>query len=208
MIYLWMLGLTSLLMAPLLLVFGRKDARNRREAAMALHRAQLEELARDLADGRIAPAEHQAARLEVERRLLAADSLREQPWNGNARFLLWATMLAVPVMAFALYLPGSTPSIPSEPHTQWLAQQQALSTQRALLIAKIRIRLANEDPNSADASQGQAYLAEFLAEQAGAITPEALALFQQSLAHAPPDASWRLLDEQRITQAAGNATQN
>jgi cytochrome c-type biogenesis protein CcmH len=208
MIYLWMLGLTVLLMAPLLMVFGRKDTRNRREAALSLHRAQLEELARDLTDARIAPAEYKAAKLEVERRLLAADTLREAPWNGNARFLLWATVLAVPVMAFALYLPGSTPTIPSEPHGKWLAEQQALNAQRAALITKIRARLASEDPNSADASQGKAYLGEFLAEQAGTITPEALSLFQQSLAHAPPDADWRGLDEERITQATGKSTQN
>ena len=63
------------------------------------------------------------------------------------------------------------------------------------------------DPNSADASQGQAYLAEALSEQAGAITPEALALFQQSLANAPEDASWRPLDEQRIGQAQAAASQ-
>ena len=203
MIYLWMIGLAILLMVPLALVFiGGSSTRNRREAALALHKAQLEELARDLTDGRIAAPEYNAAKLEVERRLLAADGFSERAMDGNARLLLIATVIAVPVMAFALYLPGSTPNIPSEPHAKWLVQQQAIDARLAGIIAAIRARLANEDPNSVDASQGQAYLAEALAEQAGAITPEALALFKQSLAHAPADASWRPLDEQRIAQAA------
>ena len=202
MIYLWMLGLAILLMAPLALAFtGGPGTRNRRDAALALHKAQLEELARDLTDGRIAASEYNAAKLEVERRLLAADSFTERAMDGNARFLLIVTALAVPVMAFALYLPGSTPNIPSEPHARWLVQQQAIDARLAGLVAAIRARLTNEDPNSLDASQGQAYLAEALAEQAGTVTPEALALFRQSLAHAPADASWRRLDEQRIAQA-------
>jgi cytochrome c-type biogenesis protein CcmH len=203
MIYLWMLGLAILLMVPLAMAFiGGNSARNRRDTAIALHKAQLEELARDLTDGRIAAPEYNAAKLEVERRLLAADGFAERALDGNARFLLIATVLAVPVMAFALYLPGSTPNVPSEPHARWMVQEQVVGARLTALIAALRTRLANEDPNSVDASQGQAYLAEALAEQAGAVTPEALGLFKQSLAHAPVDASWRPLDEQRIAQAA------
>jgi cytochrome c-type biogenesis protein CcmH len=205
MIYLWMLGLALLLMLPLSWVFlsGRR-LRNRREAALAMHRAQLAELMRDLADGRIATSEYNAARLEVERRLLAADGFAEPNWDGNARFLLIATVLAVPIMAFALYLPGSTPNVPSEPHAQWLVQQQEADARLTGFIVAIRMRLATQDPNSVDASQGEAYLAEALSEEAGAVTPEALSYFKQSLANAPASASWRLLDEQRIAQADNN----
>ena len=39
---------------------------------LTLYRGQLDELARDLAAGRLAPADHAAARLEIERRLLGA----------------------------------------------------------------------------------------------------------------------------------------
>jgi len=204
MIYVWMLGLALLLMLPLGLVFRGSSARNRREAALALHRAQLEELKRDLADGRIAPAEYNAARLEVERRLLAADGFAEQTWDGNARFLLAATVIAVPIMAFALYLPGSTPFVPSEPHAQWVIKEQEQNAQLIGFITAIRMRLATEDPDSVDASQGEAYLAEALSEQAGGITPEALSYFRQSLANAPANASWRPLDERRIAEASQN----
>jgi cytochrome c-type biogenesis protein CcmH len=202
MIFAYMLILALLLTAPLLFAFRGGAARGRREAALAMHRAQLQELQRDLADGRIAPQDYDGAKLEVERRLLSADALTDAPLSGNARWLLVATGLAVPVMAFLLYLPGSTPNVPSEPHAKWVAQQQKSQQQMDAMIAALRVHLATVDPNSADASEGQALLAEALAERAGALTPEALSLFKQSLASAPPNASWRKLDEERLVQAS------
>jgi cytochrome c-type biogenesis protein CcmH len=203
MIYLIMLGLALVLMAPLLFILGSKKSatRNRRETALALYRAQLDELARDLGDGRIVAQQYGAAKLEVERRLLTADGFTDRPLDGNARFLLIATVTAVPVMAFALYWPGNTANIPSEPHAQWIAEQNLINVRLNSFISEIRMRLATENPNSVDASQGEAYLAEALSEQAGTITPEALALFKQSLANAPASASWQPLDQERIAQA-------
>jgi cytochrome c-type biogenesis protein CcmH len=201
-----MLALVLLFTAPLLLAFRKPNAvPNRREAALALHRAQLAEIARDLEEGRIGTAEYQAAKLEVERRMLAADAVQVPALNGDARVLLIATIIALPIAAFALYLPGSTPNAPSAPHAQWVKRQAQEAARMDQFIAMLRAHLASVDPNSVDASQGQSYLAEALAEQAGSITPEALALFEQSLAHAPADASWRGLDEQRIAEAKAAA---
>jgi cytochrome c-type biogenesis protein CcmH len=204
MIMLYMLAVILLLTAPLAFAFRRpRSLQNRREAALALHRAQLAELSRDLEEGRIGATEFQAAKLEVERRVLTADASATPALNGDARVLLIITMIALPIAAFALYLPGSTPTAPSEPHAQWAAQQAAANARLDQFVTMLRAHLSTEDPNSVNASQGQAYLAEALAEQAGTITPEALSLFQQSLAHAPAGASWRALDEQRIAQAQG-----
>lgn len=207
MILLLMLALALAFTAPLLFALRRpRSVQNRREAALSLHRAQLMELARDREDGRIGLAEYQGAKLEVERRLLAADAAPDATLNGNASLLLVASIIALPIAAFALYLPGSAPNVPSEPHTKWAAQQTQQAQRLSQLIALLRAHLASVDPASANASQGQAYLAEALAEQAGTVTPEALALFKQSLAHAPANASWRTLDEQRISEA-GDAAQ-
>lgn len=204
MILLAMLALALLLSAPLAWSLRKPRALpNRREAALSLHRAQLAELARDLEENRIGAAEFQAAKLEVERRVLAAGATATPALNGDARLLLITTAIALPIAAFALYLPGSTPNVPSEPHAQWAARQAVNNARLGQLIALFRAHLATVDPNSVDASQGQAYLAEALAEQAGTITPEALALYQQSLANAPENSSWRQLDEQRIAQAKG-----
>jgi len=208
MIFAAMLALALALTAPLALAFRPpRFLRSRREAALATHRAQLAELRREHEEGRIPETEYQGARLEVERRLLAADGFAAPELTGNAKPLLIATLIALPVMAFALYLPGSTPTVPSEPHTQWAARQAAETAKLDQFIGILRAHLAQVAPNSPDASQGQAYLAEALAEEAGAVTPEALALFQQSLAHAPAGASWRALDEQRIAQAQAASSQ-
>ncbi len=202
MILILMLVVALALTSPLLLTLRRpRNLPERREAALALHRAQLTELDRDLADGRINPAEHAGARLEVERRVLAADALPAQASGGSAKLLLIVTVLALPIGGFALYLPDATPGVPSEPHAQWAAQQVQARQKLDQLIGLLRGHLAKTDPRTPDASQGQAYLAEALTEQAGMITPEALSLFKQSLEDAPQDASWRQLDVQRLMQA-------
>ncbi len=208
MIYALMAGLALVLLLPLALAFfGPAALRNRRETALAIHRAQLTELDRDLSEARIAPAEHAAARLEVERRLLAADTLAEPTLDGNAKLLLIGTIIVIPLMAFALYIPGGFPYVPSEPHAQWLAQQQEQKTNDQMnamlrILPQLLAKIKSYPPNSPQASEGQAYAAEILSEAAGTITPDALALFKQSLANAPADAKWRQLDEDRIAQAA------
>jgi cytochrome c-type biogenesis protein CcmH len=204
MIFALMFGLAIILMFPLAFIFRVSPAstRGRRDAAIAIHRAQLEELSRDLANGRIAESEYAGAKLEIERRLLAADTLTDTKLDGSAKWFLALTALAVPAMAFLLYLPGSTPHVPSEPHAAWAAAQLRAAAQVDMLISQLRAHLATVDPNSADASEGQALLAEALAERAGGLTPESIALFKQSLANAPPNASWRNLDEQRLVQAS------
>ena len=77
--------MAAIALAPLALSLRRTAAaRGRQEAAIALHRAQLAELDRDLADGRIAAAEHANAVLEVQRRLLAAAGVPRRG-RGQAR---------------------------------------------------------------------------------------------------------------------------
>jgi cytochrome c-type biogenesis protein CcmH len=203
MIYLLMLLVALAIMLPLFLSFRKTSTtQGRRENALAIHRAQLDELANDLSDARITASEYAGAKLEIERRVLKADTISEPQQNGNARLLLAATGLLVPVMAFLLYLPGSTPNIPSEPHGQWVAHEKAEHAQAQILIAALRAKLSTLDPNSPEASQGQAYLAEALAEDAGQLTPEAVALFKQSIINAPPNAPWLALDQQRLAEAA------
>ncbi|HLB96110.1 MAG TPA: c-type cytochrome biogenesis protein CcmI, partial [Acetobacteraceae bacterium] len=69
-----LLGMTAVVVLGLLLpLLHRWHApAARRQYDRAVYRAQLEELDRDVARGVIGGAEAQAARLEIERRLLAA----------------------------------------------------------------------------------------------------------------------------------------
>ena len=206
MILIVMFLLAMALSLPVLLVFIRPmQPAERRDTTLALYRAQLTELEQDKISGRLNQPSYASARLEIEHRLLAADKLPADPKGGNAKMLLILTAIILPIGGFVLYLPGATPFLPSAPHA-WLIKQQAVGQQKLQdLIAMLRNHLAQVPPDSVNASQGQAYLGEALTEQAGAVTPEALQLFKQSLANAPIGSSWRALDQQRIMQAQGQS---
>jgi cytochrome c-type biogenesis protein CcmH len=159
MIWLAIALLAAIALAPLALSLRRAAAaRSRREAAIALHRAQLAELDRDLADGRIAAAEHASAMLEVQRRLLnAAGGTEDAPQTSSASPILIALVL-VPLGAFALYVIGGNPNLPAAPLTERIAASQQRAEQEAALITQLRRRLAVLDPHSEQARQGYVLL--------------------------------------------------
>src|SRR5436190_1780547 len=80
------------------------DRRGARELAVELHRTQLQELDRDLAEGRLLPAEHKTAVLEVQRRLLAAAEAGEPAPQPGKAWPVLATAVLVPAAALFLYL--------------------------------------------------------------------------------------------------------
>lgn len=134
-------------------------ARGRREAALALHRAQLEELSRDRAEGRIGPAEHEAAVLEVQRRLLAAagapdEDSRTQEMRGP----VLVALCAVPIAGFLLYLTGGSPNLPAEPLQARIAQAEQQMHEEAALVAKLQSVLTKLDPHSERAREGYVLL--------------------------------------------------
>jgi cytochrome c-type biogenesis protein CcmH len=77
---------------------------------------QLDELERDVARGTIAPAEAEAARNEISRRLLAVgqDNLPEVNTAGRA-WVVGLTAVIVPALAASLYLAGGAPRLPDVP---------------------------------------------------------------------------------------------
>ncbi len=115
MIFVLIALLALAVLAPVLLVLrGRLATRSARELAMELHRTQLRDLERDLAEGRILPSEHATAVLEVQRRLLAAAAADEAALKPGGRWPVVVTAIAVPLFAFALYaVSGSHPFMPS-----------------------------------------------------------------------------------------------
>ncbi len=126
MIFVLIALLALAVLAPVLVVLrGRAAARGAREPAIALHQTQLRELDRDLAEGRILPAEHATAVLEVQRRLLAAAAKEEAAPRASGRWVLAATALFVPLLAFGLYaVSGSKPFMPSVNGAQVQAQRR------------------------------------------------------------------------------------
>jgi cytochrome c-type biogenesis protein CcmH len=124
-----LLGMTAVVVLGLLLpLLHRWHApAARRQYDRAVYRAQLEELDRDVARGVIGGAEAQAARLEIERRLLAAAAAGDaQGLNLGAptmpvrdsRALALATALIIAGGAGLLYLHLGAPGVPDVPFAE------------------------------------------------------------------------------------------
>ncbi len=155
MIWLVLVAAAMAALAPLALTVRRQAAlRGRREAALALHQAQLAELARDRDEGRIDAAEYGNAVLEVQRRLLA-EAARPEPAGGrSSRQPLFAALILVPLAAFALYVVGGSPFLPDAPLAERMAAAEAQAQRDDALIAELRKQLARIDPKTEEGRQG------------------------------------------------------
>ncbi len=230
-LWLALAALAAAALLPLVLALRRPAApRGAEEAALALHRAQLAEIDRDLADGRLEPAEHAAATLEIQRRLLAADAAGCQDSRVSGRGAVITVLLLVPVAAFGLYLLGGQPELAGTPLAARIAEERDADT----LIAALRGRLAAMNPadekvrqgyillGNAEASRGrmadaaQAWrtalaarfdaglavqVAEAQSRVEGKVSADSAALFRRALAEAPPDAPWRGWVQRRLEEA-------
>ncbi len=204
MIWLAIAGLAAFALAPLgLTLFRSARARGRQEAALALHRAQLIELDRDLADQRIGVPEHAAAVLEVQRRLLAEAGRADPEPVSAGRSPLWAALLLVPVGALALYLVGGSPELPAAPLAGRIAAAEARAKREVALIAELKTALTKLDPGSAKARQGYILLGN--AEARLGNMPQAAAAWQKALANRF-DPTLAAETAEALTEANGHVT--
>jgi cytochrome c-type biogenesis protein CcmH len=114
-------GLTVLVLALLLLplLHGWRAQAERRQFDKAVYRAQLDELDRDVARGLISGPDVAAARLEIERRLLAADTVpAATPRLGRSRSLALATALIIAGGAGLAYMRLGAPGVPDVPFAE------------------------------------------------------------------------------------------
>ncbi len=142
-------------LAPLAFALLRPaaSARGRREADLALYRAQIAELERERTAGRLDEAGHAAAVLEVQRRLLAspdAAGAEAAPEKAAGRAPLFLALVAVPAVAAGLYLANGSPGLPSAP----FAERRDAAAQEEQLLGLLRARLEASDPASETARQG------------------------------------------------------
>jgi len=159
MIWLAVALLAICVMAPVAWTLGaRVSPRGRAEAAVVLHRAQLVELDRDLAEGRIAPTEHATALLEVQRRLLAASEMPDAAPRRASAVPVLAVLVLVPVLALGLYSLSGHPEMPSAPHGKQLARAEQRLADETAMIAQLRQVLAGLDPHSERAREGYVLL--------------------------------------------------
>lgn len=140
----------GIVVRPLLRTPGRIAARA--DYDVNVYRDQLKELEADVGEGRISEAELAAARLEIERRLLAAaDDAGAVPAVGDAkksRLVAVAVAAALPVVATLLYLDLGRPGVPDFPlveRTGGGAMPGSMSEVAARLEEKLK-----QNPNDVD----------------------------------------------------------
>ena len=146
-------------LSPAALALRRHLAiRGRVEQTVALHRAQLLELDRDLAEGRISATEHATALLEVQRRLLAASTMTEAAATAARRWPLMIGLLVVPVAAFGLYMVGGHPNMPAQPLASRMSAADRELADTNAMIDQLQAAVASLDPHSEKARQGDLLL--------------------------------------------------
>ncbi len=146
-------------LAPLVWSFSRGAApRGRREAALALHRAQLAEIDRDLSEGRIAAADHATAKLEIQRRMLAESATPEPVVGGGGGKVIAAALIVVPLASFGLYMLNGHPEMPGMPLASRPDAGEARAVEVATMVDALRERIAQLDPHSDQARQGYVLL--------------------------------------------------
>jgi cytochrome c-type biogenesis protein CcmH len=130
----------ALLLRPLLR--QRAPELGRATYDVAIYRDQLDEIARDVARGVLGDAEAAAARLEIERRLLAsqprgpADVSRLSPFS--LRLGAAAIVLAVPAIAVSLYLRLGAPGLPDAPLAGRQEERKVLASDGSLNLTRAR----------------------------------------------------------------------
>lgn len=127
-----------------------------------VYKDQLAEITRDASAGLIAPAEADAARVEISRRLLmAAAAETDRPLLPNTRFRRMVALVALvglPALAVAFYLPLGSPRLPDFPLAD-RARRPSASEPLDNLVAQVEARL---ETNPGD-GRGWSVLAPVLA---------------------------------------------
>lgn len=140
-------GLTAIVLLVLLRPLAAMGIRDRAPEAFdaAVYRDQLSEIDSDRARGLIGEEEAGAARVEIARRLLAADSKarasdRATPGSARARTALIAVGAALPLLALGLYLTFGSPRLPDQPLAARL-EDPASDRNLEALVARVEARL-------------------------------------------------------------------
>lgn len=175
------------LLVPLLRTTATRT--ERLDSALAIYRDQLAEIERTRADGTVSEADAAAARIEVERRILAAANASDAAAPKDSatlhRFLPPALALVIPLLALGVYLNVGRPGLPAAPFASRPAGEhpnpnQPITAER--MLAEARARLA-ENPNDPEAL---AELGEALVLEAdGTVTPAAVEALGRALALRP-----------------------
>src|SRR5580658_591005 len=164
--------LTLLALFVLLRPLLRSPAPERPRSAydMTIYRDQLDEIGRDVARGVLGETEAAAARLEIERRLLASQPKTEAPpapglSPGALRLGAVATAITVPAVALAVYLQLGSPDLPDAPLSGRQTERKVLADDGSIDPAKAKTALEAKLATSPDSLYGWVLLARTDAQQ-------------------------------------------
>lgn len=103
---------------------GSREGTDPAAAQTVIYKDQLAEIEADLARGLVQPAEAEAHRTEVARRLLAVSAETSQFRPAARNWLLVLPVLLVPLLAAAIYVKTGAPRLPDLPQAQRLANAE------------------------------------------------------------------------------------
>jgi len=147
------------------LLKGDGAAAGRAEYDLQVYRDQLAEIDRDRARGVLSADQATAARLEVERRLLAAgaEAARGAAANAGAAPILAALVaLAVPAVAVVVYAQLGQPGLPGQPLAERIDRAPR---DRAPVAGDTSVTAADPHPAGSGGSESMASLTERLAKR-------------------------------------------
>ena len=145
-IWLILAGITAIVLLVVLRPLAARSGEHAPEGFdAAVYRDQLNEIESDRARGLIGEGEAEAARIEIARRLLAADGRERQSHlsvtsDARARAALIGVAFVVPLLALGLYIVYGSPRLPDQPlaaRVQDPASEQNLTA----LVARVEARL-------------------------------------------------------------------
>ncbi|CAA7612507.1 c-type cytochrome biogenesis protein CcmI [Magnetospirillum sp. SS-4] len=146
MIWIVFAAMVALALAVLLRPLLRPAApdASRAEYDLAVYRDQLDEIGRDIERGLLSADQAEAARTEIQRRMLNAAETGSSPAPATGKSggaIAMAIAVALPLAALGLYLPLGVPELPDQPYSG-RADQVARMKEQASTIQAMVERLA------------------------------------------------------------------
>lgn len=126
------------------LPLGRRAQPTPSTSEIDIYRDQLDEIERDRKAGRIGDADAQAARLEVSRRLLAADAATGAAASSSPsmrRAVSLVALIALPLAAVVIYLKLGSPGLPAFPLAERQVATDVASESMTRLVAQVEAHL-------------------------------------------------------------------
>jgi cytochrome c-type biogenesis protein CcmH len=179
----------ALLLVPLLR--SRAAPVGRAEYDLTVYKDQLAEIEREMERGVLKPDQAEAARTEIQRRILGAGDRREKVGAVARRPVGLALLIAalVPMVAAGFYLRLGAPTLPDRPYAERAGQIREMADQAEMIKSMIASLTAKLEQNPAD-GKGWNMLGRSLKVMGQ--TEKAAAAYRKAVALLPGDVAVRM----------------